>query len=284
MKLRSLAWILLIGCGSKEPLAVPPGTVVTPPDPPAKKKGGMAKAAPVDAGAPVPFNPVNASFLDIGKDKKTIEHVACETRVIAMVKGKATAAGENLGAGDILLAQGKGSWDVSGEGLAVFAIMQPANCEPNQYTTITKKVMKAAKDPSWVNGAMKGWFDVEGANATVASIGRLEGTAAVPEHVHETSWEILCAAEAKGTFMLNGAAQSLAPKTCVQVPPNTKHAWTPDAGSKLVAVQFYTPPGPEQRFKAFAPSDAGAPLFIAGAKADAGTAPKPDSGAPPPKR
>ncbi len=278
MRLTSLLpWILVIGCGSKEPPAVPPGTLVTPPDPPAKKKGGAWRPAAVDAGAPVQFNPVNASFMDLPKDKKRIDHVACETRALLVVKGKANAAGETLAAGDVLLAQGKGGWDVSGEGQAVFAIVQPPQCEPNQFTTITKKVIRAsfASPQTWANGTMKAWLDVDGANATVASMGRLEGTAAVAEHVHETSWEVLCAVEAKGTFTLAGNPQPLAAKTCVQVPPNTKHAWTPDAGSKLVAIQFYTPPGPEQRFKALA----------AAAVADAGApTPKPDSGAPPPKR
>ena len=44
------------------------------------------------------------------------------------------------------------------------------------------------------------------------------------------------------------------------VPPATKHAWKPDEGSTLVAIQLYTPPGPEQRFKALAAAaaDAGA--------------------------
>src|SRR5581483_9235987 len=122
---------------------------------------------------------------------------------------------------------------------------------------------KDAQPQVWANGGMKAFLDVEGPNAY---IGRLEGTGAVSEHVHETSWETLCAVEAKGTFTLAGAPQPLAAKTCVQVPPNTKHSWTPDAGSKLVAIQYYSPPGPEQRFKALAAAekaDAGAPKPIA---------------------
>lgn len=284
MNVRSLLfWILLIGCGSKQPPGIPPGTVVTPPDPPAKKKGGSPRVvATVSTPAPAP-NPVSASFIDI-KEKKSVDHVACETRAVVMVKGKATAAGENLGVGDVFMAQGKGSWDLSGDGTAVMAVMQPASCDASTLAPIAKKVVRAAKEPLSVypNGALKVWLDVEGGG--LASIGRLEGTAAVPEHVHETSWETLCAVEAKGTLMLAGSPQAIGPKTCTSVPPNTKHAWNPDAGSKLVAVQLYAPPGPEQRFKTMAADakDAGAPLA---AKPDAGpAAPKPDSGAPAPKR
>ena len=44
----------------------------------------------------------------------------------------------------------------------------------------------------------------------------------------------------------------------VPVPPGVKHSWKPDPGTKLVAVQFYSPPGPEQRFKALAAAAADA--------------------------
>jgi mannose-6-phosphate isomerase-like protein (cupin superfamily) len=89
-------------------------------------------------------------------------------------------------------------------------------------------------------------------------MGRIEGTAAVPEHDHGRSWEVLCAVEASGTLTIDGAPRRIAPKTCTKVLPGAKHSWKPDDGTKLVAVQFYTPPGPEQRFKAMAAADGGA--------------------------
>ena len=89
-----------------------------------------------------------------------------------------------------------------------------------------------------------------------AYMGRLEGIAPVAEHVHPDSWEILCAVDAAGTFTLDGKDQRLGPKQIVVVPPNTKHAWKPDDGKKLVAIQLYGPPGPEQRFKKLAEQDA----------------------------
>ena len=39
------------------------------------------------------------------------------------------------------------------------------------------------------------------------------------------------------------------------VAEHSHHAWRPKAGSKLVAVQMYSPPGPEQRFVALAAAD-----------------------------
>lgn len=222
-----------------------------------------------DAGLPEPFCAVNASFLEVGKVATRVEHVACETRAVIVVRGTVSArlfypqnrsAEDRLAAGDVLLTQGRGHYDLSGDGTAVFAIVQPPACEPNQFTDLTKKVIRGNVVPALVvaNGGLTVHLDVEGANAAVAYIGRLEGTAPVAEHAHDSSWEVLCAVEAKGTLTVAGVPQRVTSHTCAKVPPRAKHAWKPDEGTTLVAVQFYTPPGPEQRFKAMARADAGA--------------------------
>jgi len=263
------AWIvLLFACGGDQAAAVPPGVVLAPPSPKTRKTAAtkpVAKPAPiVDAGAPhspvavEAFCPVNPAFIDIKKTR--VDHVACETRALFVVKGKATADKDALAAGDVLITQGKGGYDLAGDGTGLLAIVQPPNCEPNQFTSLTRKIVRGKDVPAltWGNGAMSAHLDVEGAAATVAYMGRLEGTAAVAEHTHDSSWEVLCAVEAQGTFTLAGTPQKLGPKTCVKVPPKTPHSWAPDPNSKLVAIQFYTPPGPEQRFKTLAATDAGA--------------------------
>ena len=83
----------------------------------------------------------------------------------------------------------------------------------------------------------------------------------MPEHVHAGEWELLAAVEGAGTFTIDGVSARLGPKQVVAVPPGARHAWQPDPGTKLVAVQMYSPPGPEQRFVALAAAaaDAGAP-------------------------
>ena len=103
---------------------------------------------------------------------------------------------------------------------------------------------------------MHAHLDVEGEAAQLAYLGRLDGSAPVAEHVHESSWEVLCAVDAAGTFTLAGREERLAPRQIVVVPPNTKHSWRPDAGSNLVALQMYAPPGPEQRFRKLAADEA----------------------------
>lgn len=224
---------------------------ITPPD------AAPAAAAPDAGGA---FCPAQASFFDVTKDPRRIEHVACETRATVVVRGKVRAASfvpqdkpmdESLVAGDVMLTQGQGRYDLVGDGVVLFAILQPPACDPPLAQGVTKKVIRGKDVPEIrLPSGLAVHLDVEGANATVAYLGRLEGAAAVPEHVHDGSWEVICAVEAAGTLTIAGAPARLGPRTCLQVPPKTKHAWQPDPGSKLVAVQIYTPPGPEQRFKA----------------------------------
>jgi quercetin dioxygenase-like cupin family protein len=108
----------------------------------------------------------------------------------------------------------------------------------------------AAPDLVFANGQMHARLDVESEPGVY--FGRLEGTAPVAEHKHDSSWEILCALEGAGTFTLAGKPQRLENGGIVVVPPSTKHSWKPDDGVRLVAFQLYTPPGPEQRFKKLA--------------------------------
>jgi mannose-6-phosphate isomerase-like protein (cupin superfamily) len=113
---------------------------------------------------------------------------------------------------------------------------------------------------------MHAYLDVNGNVSPQLYVGRLSGTAAVKEHVHESSWEVLGDVKGTGTLTIDGAPTKVNPGDVVFIPPNTKHAWTPDAGQELQAVQLYYPPGPEQRFKALAAKDdAKAPAQDAGA-------------------
>jgi quercetin dioxygenase-like cupin family protein len=80
-----------------------------------------------------------------------------------------------------------------------------------------------------------------------ASILELAAGATVAEHVHAAETELLYILDGSGTMTINGQAVAVTPTSVVQIPPNTKHAFT--ATSRVRAVQIYTPPGPEQRFK-----------------------------------
>jgi mannose-6-phosphate isomerase-like protein (cupin superfamily) len=148
-----------------------------------------------------------------------------------------------------VLATTSGPVEIRGDGVAVVADAAVTPCN-----VPTRLVLAAsAPDLAFMGGALHARPDFDDrAAAPSVYLGRLSGTGAVAEHVHDKSWEVLCAVEAAGTFTLDGHAQRMGPRTCVSVPPGTKHAWQPDPGSTLVAVQLYAPPGPEQRFKKLA--------------------------------
>jgi quercetin dioxygenase-like cupin family protein len=84
--------------------------------------------------------------------------------------------------------------------------------------------------------------------AIAGSVLDLAAGATVPEHVHPKETELLYVLAGAGTMTVAGVQLAVKPTSVIQIPPNTKHAFT--ATADVRAVQFYTPAGPEQRFKA----------------------------------
>ncbi|MBV8757782.1 MAG: cupin domain-containing protein [Deltaproteobacteria bacterium] len=80
-----------------------------------------------------------------------------------------------------------------------------------------------------------------------ASILVLPKGAKVPEHVHAKETEALYVLAGAGTMTIAGTDVPITSTSVVQVPANTKHAFS--ASDDVRALQIYTPPGPEQRFK-----------------------------------
>jgi quercetin dioxygenase-like cupin family protein len=83
--------------------------------------------------------------------------------------------------------------------------------------------------------------------ALAASILTLPAGGQVPEHVHAGETEMLYILAGGGTMTVNGVSLAVTPTSVVQIPKNTRHAFT--ATREVRAIQIYTPGGPEQRFK-----------------------------------
>ncbi len=98
-------------------------------------------------------------------------------------------------------------------------------------------------------GKVKILFDAESAGDAQAYVGLLTASAgmAVPEHVHATEAEILWIVSGKGEMTVEGVAQPVEAGMAVHIPAGSKHSFKTESG--LTAVQFYTPSGPEQRFR-----------------------------------
>jgi mannose-6-phosphate isomerase-like protein (cupin superfamily) len=214
---------------------------------------------PLVSPPPVPGSPVRTAFTKLGM-ARIVANSPCDVRFVAIASGKASVDGAKadegpLGDGDVLVVRGTGDLFVQGSALALVAVFTPDRCDaPPPSPSPSRSVARAGVAPAltWAGGAMSAHLDVESANSPDVYFGRLSGTSAVAEHQHDGVREVLCAVEASGTFTIAGEPHRLGPQQCVQIPPSTRHAWAPDAGSTLVAFQLYAPPGPEQRFKALA--------------------------------
>ncbi|MSP63851.1 MAG: cupin domain-containing protein [Myxococcales bacterium] len=91
-----------------------------------------------------------------------------------------------------------------------------------------------------------------------ASLQRLEADtgATIPQHLHETSDEILFILAGRGELTVAGKIYPVAAGDAIRIPNATLHALV--VLEKISAVQCYAPGGPEQRFKA-PPSPAATP-------------------------
>jgi mannose-6-phosphate isomerase-like protein (cupin superfamily) len=69
----------------------------------------------------------------------------------------------------------------------------------------------------------------------------------VPTHVHEASTELLYIRAGTGVMTVGSLEYPVTAGMAVQIPPGVEHGFT--ATSEIDALQFYSPSGPEQRFK-----------------------------------
>jgi quercetin dioxygenase-like cupin family protein len=93
-------------------------------------------------------------------------------------------------------------------------------------------------------------FDAGSAGDDAASLIALtfDGDAEVAPHVHDGSSEYLYLIEGRGVMRIDGQDIPIQPGDAIQIPSGIDHSFRAEAGP-VKAVQFYTPAGPEQRFK-----------------------------------
>jgi hypothetical protein len=251
-----LALLALTACHAEEPppVAAPAASAAPSATLPPPVLPEASAAAGVDAAPSVLAPPVLAKFVTVTQaGAKVPVASACDVVFVAVAKGAVTVAGQSLRVGDALMVSSPRDLEVKGTGL-VAVVTRVHDCQGPDAGAPALHVARAGdtKDLSWAGGAMHAHLDFEKDLSPDVYVGRLEGTAPVAEHDHGPSWEVLCAVEASGTFTVDGVPTHLVGPAIVAVPPGRKHSWQPDPGSKLVAVQVYAPPGPEQRFTTLA--------------------------------
>lgn len=87
-----------------------------------------------------------------------------------------------------------------------------------------------------------------GAGKAVAS-SRLDiiAGAVIPPHVHDASTELLYVRSGVGRMVVGGVELPVTATSVVQIPAGVEHSF--EATEAMTVLQFYTPAGPEQRFK-----------------------------------
>jgi mannose-6-phosphate isomerase-like protein (cupin superfamily) len=234
----------------------------------------------VDTSPPPPGLPPDASLppqvkegdaattgLDVRfiKGHQSLVAPACSRVFVTAAKGQTKAFQDTLDVGDVMSVKFPDSLVFDVNGLAVL-VVQPFACSLSDKPGAEVSVRRVGdgRDLRWAKGAMHAKMLV--ANEPELYLGWLDGTAPVAEHKHDHSTEILAAIEAAGTFTLNGQEHRVGNEQVVTVPENTLHSYKPDPGSKLIAVQIYVPPGPEQRFVVLDAAEKDAGSADAGAK------------------
>ena len=261
-------------CGESAPPRVPPVTTAEPTAsiPSEGSSAPPTLAAPADGGGEAPSTlstaaaagSAKASFLETSA-KLTPE--PCSRFFVVAAKGMVAVGRDTLRAGDVLvLTLPEGPLDVKVSGLAA-TVSEPLDCTAARYAS-SKTIVRSKDVPElrFAGGAMRAQLDVGTKLSPELYLGRLEGTASVPEHEHAQSVETILAIEGSGTFTIDGHEHRLGPRQVVTVPRKTKHSWRPDPGTTLVAIQLYEPPGPEQRFVTLAAAEADAGKQDASAK------------------
>lgn len=106
---------------------------------------------------------------------------------------------------------------------------------------------------TWGGGAYHARFGFEDANAPSLTLLLMSKNAPVAEHVHAGEWELLAIVDGDGELTRKeGGNVKTTSGTLVAIPPGVSHGYRPAGTTPTLAVQMYSPSGPEQRFKKLA--------------------------------
>jgi quercetin dioxygenase-like cupin family protein len=118
----------------------------------------------------------------------------------------------------------------------------------------TTRVVRPPEAPAYKIADGKGKVELflHAANSTEAALSQitLQWGAVIPEHVHESSAEILFVEEGEVVMQIDGRTEVVVGPAAIRIPAGVKHSAKVISKSKrpVRAIQVYVGPGPEQRF------------------------------------
>jgi quercetin dioxygenase-like cupin family protein len=92
-----------------------------------------------------------------------------------------------------------------------------------------------------------------GSQAFALDVVEFSGGLEVPRHQHDGSAEVLYVVSGGGTLSVGSETYPFAAEDAIHLPPGQPHGAKMSGGDKTIAIQFYAPAGPEQRFREKAP-------------------------------
>lgn len=123
---------------------------------------------------------------------------------------------------------------------------------PHPRSAMVQVVDVASRDDlSWAGGSAHARIVFDDGRASLQLL-LASPSSTLPPHRHPTSWEQIGLFEVAGTFLHDGTPEPVSAGATLAIAPGVEHGFTPDGTSRMVGVQLYVPPGPEQRFRALA--------------------------------
>jgi len=113
---------------------------------------------------------------------------------------------------------------------------------------LVASALGSEKDLAWGGGAFHARIAFGGATPLPGSLELLKTSenAGIALHDHAT-WEHIAILEGAGSMRLGEHDEPVHAGSEFDIPPGVKHSFTPSGSKGLLAIQTYTPSGPEQR-------------------------------------
>lgn len=107
---------------------------------------------------------------------------------------------------------------------------------------------------SWADGGAHARVLFGGVGAKSGSLSIVMGRKdlAIPVHSHDKSWEHTAVLQGAGTYVGGGKTHEVSNGKIFSVPMGTKHEFKPSGATPTLAVQVWSPGGPEARFEKLA--------------------------------
>jgi mannose-6-phosphate isomerase-like protein (cupin superfamily) len=177
-------------------------------------------------------------------------------------------AGKTLGTWDVLRAPGAGvvlKGDKGGSKVVIVLVtttgtlsqaLSLAKDKPylvrwvKRPKPVASSSLENEKDLAWGGGAFHAriaFGGKDGALAGSVEVLKTSESAPIAEHDHPT-WEHIAILEGSGTMRVAEKDEPVTSGSVFAIPPGVKHAFVPSGKKGLLAIQSYTPSGPEQRF------------------------------------